>query len=121
VIRRIPELAPLSADEREMIADWAEQVTSRKPKDVEVDPKAHFTKSDYGSPLSFLWDEGGPIHEEMKREARQHRQQHRKDDDDVSSRDFAFHLMVACEVPADRILHILERHNTFSRSALEHI
>lgn len=40
---------------------------------------------------------------------------------DVSNRDFAFHLMVNCEVPAKRILMILEQNQTFSRRALEHI
>ena len=42
-------------------------------------------------------------------------------DEDVSDRDFAFHLMANCKVPAARILGILEQNKTFSRSALEHI
>ncbi|MEK7201306.1 MAG: hypothetical protein AAB737_01565 [Patescibacteria group bacterium] len=42
-------------------------------------------------------------------------------DQDVSNRDFAFHLMVNCEVSAERIISILERNKTFSRHALEHI
>lgn len=42
-------------------------------------------------------------------------------DEDVSNRDFAFHLMANCKVPATRILEILEQNKTFSRSALEHI
>ncbi|MEK7080404.1 MAG: hypothetical protein AAB925_01045 [Patescibacteria group bacterium] len=42
-------------------------------------------------------------------------------DEDVSDRDFAFHLMANCNVPATRILGILEQNKTFSRSALEHI
>lgn len=71
VIRRIPELLlPLSDEEKEMVARWAEGLTQ---------------------------------------------------DQDVSKRDFAFHLMVSCEVPTERILIILERNKTFSRHALEHI
>ena len=42
-------------------------------------------------------------------------------DQDVSNRDFAFHLAVNCGVSAESILSILEKHRTFSRSALEHI
>src|SRR3972149_1225478 len=42
-------------------------------------------------------------------------------DQDVSNRDFAFHLMVNCEVSAERIITILETNKTFSRNALEHI
>lgn len=41
--------------------------------------------------------------------------------EDVSGRDFAFHLMAKCGVPGERIIGILERNKTFSRSALEHI
>ena len=40
---------------------------------------------------------------------------------DVSGRDFAFHLMAGCNVPAERVLAILKENRTFSRSALEHI
>lgn len=71
VIRRIPELlSPLSDEEKEMVAQWAQNMT------------------------------GG---------------------EDVSDRDFGFHLMANCKVPAARILGILEQNKTFSRSALEHI
>jgi hypothetical protein len=71
VIRRIPELlSPLSDEEKEMVAQWAESMT------------------------------GG---------------------EDVSDRDFGFHLMANCKVSAERILGILEQNKTFSRSALEHI
>lgn len=71
VIRRIPEvLSPLSDEEKEMIARWAEGMT------------------------------GG---------------------EDVSDRDFAFHLMANCGVPGERILMVLERNKTFSRTTLEHI
>jgi hypothetical protein len=75
VIRRIPEcLAPLSDEEKEMIAQWAENLAQAK-----------------------------------------------NEEENVSNRDFAFHLMANCGVPGERILGILERHKTFSRSALEHI
>lgn len=71
VIRRIPELlSPLSDEEKEMVAQWAEGLTQ---------------------------------------------------DQDVSNRDFAFHLMVNCEVSAEGIIAILEKNKTFSRHALEHI
>jgi hypothetical protein len=40
---------------------------------------------------------------------------------DVSDKDFAFHLLVNCGVPADVILELLERNGTYSRGALEHI
>lgn len=71
VIRRIPELlSPLSDEEKEMVAEWAEGTA------------------------------GG---------------------EDVSDRDFAFHLMANCRVPIQRILQILERNRTFSRNALDHI
>jgi len=42
-------------------------------------------------------------------------------DTDVSDRDFTFHMLANCHIPADRILAILEENRTFSRSALEHI
>jgi len=43
------------------------------------------------------------------------------EDQEVSHRDFAFHLMVNCGVPKATILQILEQNKTFSRGALEHI
>lgn len=71
VIRRIPLLlSPLSDEEKEMVAQWAEGLTQKE---------------------------------------------------EVSDRDFAFHLMANCGVPGERILGILEQNKTFSRSALEHI
>ncbi len=39
----------------------------------------------------------------------------------VSNRDFAFHMMVNCKIPAERIVVILEKNKTFSRGALDHI
>ncbi len=42
-------------------------------------------------------------------------------DEETSNRDFAFHLMVNCEVSVEQILSVLEQHKTFSRNALEHI
>src|SRR3989344_6595805 len=71
VIRRIPfYLSPLSAEEKEMVAVWAEGLTQHE---------------------------------------------------DVTKRDFAFHLMANCRISGERILIILGRNKTFSQSVLEHI
>ena len=42
-------------------------------------------------------------------------------DEEGSKRDFAFHLMVNCEVPAEIIISILEEKRVFTRTVLEHI
>lgn len=41
--------------------------------------------------------------------------------DEVSERDFGFHMLVSCEIDPKEILALLEKNRTFSRSALEHI
>ncbi len=41
--------------------------------------------------------------------------------EEVSDRDFVFHLLVGCQIEGGKILELLERHKTFSQHALERI
>jgi hypothetical protein len=41
--------------------------------------------------------------------------------EEVTEKDFGFHLLVSCEIDPKEILSLLEKNRTFSRSALDHI
>lgn len=41
--------------------------------------------------------------------------------EDVSNKDFGFHLLVSSEIDSTKVLSLLEQNKTFSRSALDHI
>jgi hypothetical protein len=40
---------------------------------------------------------------------------------EISEKDFGFHMLVSCEIDPKEILSLLEKNKTFSRSALDHI
>ncbi len=70
LIRRLPELCPLSPDEQSLVVGWAEQAAASE---------------------------------------------------EVSRRDFVFHLLINCEIEPTLILTLLESHQTFSKSVLSRI